>query len=87
MIKSVYYFHAIYGYEGDKGWEESHEYGFIAAENFLAAAEQITESFRKDLISFTLEEIGDDLISTNNKEIAESFKKSLIKTHYGEEEE
>ena len=83
----VYYFHAVYGYEEENKWHKKHEYGFIQAQDFTEATRQIVNSFRSDLLSLELEEIGDDLISTDNKEVAEAFKKSFIKTHYGEDEE
>ena len=86
-IMGVYYFHVVYGYEGENEWHKKHEYGFIQAQDFVEATRQIANSFRSDLLSLKLEEIGDDLISTDNKEVAEAFKKSFIKTHYGEDEE
>ena len=83
----VYYFHAVYGYEEENKWHKKHEYGFIQAQDFVEATRQIANSFRSDLVSLELEEIGDDLISTDNEEIAKAFKKAFIKTHYGEDEE
>lgn len=86
-IVGIYYFHVVYGYEEENKWHKRHEYGFIQAQDFVEATRQIANSFRSDLLSLELEEIGDDLISTENEEIAKAFKKSFIKTHYGEEEE
>ena len=86
-IMGVYYFHAVYGYEEENKWHKKHEYGFIQAQDFVEATRQIANSFRSDLVSLELEEIGDDLISTDNEEIAKAFKKSFIKTHDGEDEE
>ena len=83
----VYYFHVVYGYEEENKWLKKHEYGFIQAQDFVEATRQIANSFRSDLLSLELEEIGDDLISIDNKSIAEIFKKAFIKTHYGEDEE
>lgn len=83
----VYYFHVVYGYEEENKWLKKHEYGFIQAQDFVEATQQIANSFRSDLLSLELEEIGDDLISIDNKSIAEIFKKAFIKTHYGEDEE
>ena len=86
-LMGVYYFHVVYGYEGESEWHKKHEYGFIQAQDFIEATRQIVNSFRSDLLSLELEEIGEDLISTENEEIAKAFKKSFIKTHYGEDEE
>ena len=82
----VFYFHAHYGYEGES-WEEHDEYGFLLARDFVCAMEQITEYYRDDLMGIEIHCIGDSgMISVENKEIAEAFKKSFVKTHYGEEE-
>ena len=86
-LMGVYYFHVVYGYEEENKWHKRHEYGFVQAQDFVEATRQIANSFRSDLLSLKLEEIGDDLISTENEEIAKAFKKSFIKTHYGEDEE
>lgn len=86
MVEGVYFFKATYyGYD-DKPHdlkEETH-YGFISASGFAAASQEIIEYYREDLISFSLEEIGDTLICVDSKAIAEAFKEAYKKTHYGE---
>lgn len=84
----VFYFHARYGCDILEKYEERDEYGFISANNFIHAMEQISGYYRDDLISVDIQYVGDTgMITIDNKEIAESFKKSYIKTHYGEDEE
>lgn len=87
----VFYFHAHYGYEGydiTEDWEERNEYGFVLAKNFTHAMEQVVDYYRDDLLSVEIQYVGDTgMISVDNKEIAEAFKKSYIKTHYGEDGE
>ena len=84
----VFYFHARYGYDILEKYEERDEYGFVSANNFIHAMEQISGYYRDDLISVDIQYAGDTgMITIDNKEIAESFKKSYIKTHYGEDEE
>ena len=82
----VFYFHARYGFENG-GWEERDEYGFVVAKDFNGAMSFVFNQYRNDLLSVEIEYVGDSgIISVDNKEIAEAFKKSFIKTHYGEEE-
>lgn len=82
----VFYFHVHYGCELEK-WQEQDEYGFIVAKNFIHAMEQIAGYYRDDLISVDIQYAGDTgIITIDNKEIAEIFKKSYIRTHYGEDE-
>ena len=84
----VFYFHAHYGCDILEKWEERDEYGFVSANNFIHAMEQISNYYKDDLISVDIQYAGDTgMITINNKEIAEAFKKSYIKTHYGEDEE
>ena len=84
----VFYFHARYGCDILEKWEEQDEYGFVTANNFIHAMEQISGYYRDDLISVDIQYAGDTgMITIDNKEIAEAFKKSYIKTHYGEDEE
>lgn len=81
----VFYFHAHYGFEGEK-WEERDEYGFIVASDFKDAMAQIVDTYRDDLMSVEIEYVGDTgIVAIENKEVAEAFKKSFTKTHYGEE--
>ena len=84
----VFYFHARYGCDILEKYEERDEYGFVSANDFIHAMEQISGYYRDDLISVDIQYVGDTgMITIDNKEIAESFKKSYIKTHYGEDEE
>ena len=84
----VFYFHARYGCDALEKYEERDEYGFVSANNFIHAMEQISDYYRDDLISVDIQYVGDTgMITIDNKEIAEAFKKSYIKTHYGEDEE
>ena len=84
---NVFYFHARYGCDILEKWEERDEYGFVTANNFIHAMEQISDYYRDDLISVDIQYAGDTgMITIDNKEIAEAFKKSYIKTHYGEDE-
>ena len=81
----VFYFHVHYSCDV---FEERDEYGFISANNFIHAMEQISNYYKDDLISVDIQYAGDTgMITINNKEISESFKKAYIKTHYGEDEE
>ena len=85
---NVFYFHARYGCDILEKWEERDEYGFVTANNFIHAMEQISDYYRDDLISVDIQYAGDTgMITIDNKELAETFKKSYIKTHYGEDEE
>ena len=84
----VFYFHVHYGYDILEKWEERDEYGFIIAKNFVHAMGQIADYYKEDLLGADIQYVGDTgMITTGNKEIAEAFKKSYIKTHYGEDEE
>ena len=84
----VFYFHTRYGCDILEKWEERDEYGFVTANNFVHAMERISGYYRDDLISVDIQYAGDTgMITIDNKEIAEAFKKSNIKTHYGEDEE
>ena len=84
----VFYFHARYGCDILEKYEERDEYGFVSANNFIHAMEQISSYYRDDLISVDIQYAGDTgMITIDNKEIAEAFKKSYIKTHYGDDEE
>ena len=83
----VFYFSARYVIE-EEDYGECEQHGFLVAESFNKAMDWIVDYFRDDLISVEISFIGDTgLISTENKEIAEAFKKSYVKTHYGEDEE
>jgi hypothetical protein len=83
----VFYFHAHYGYDFD-GWQERDEYGFVLAKNFVNAMEQVVDYYRDDLMGVEILYTGDtSIIPINNEGIAEAFRKSYIKTHYGEDEE
>jgi hypothetical protein len=83
----VFYFHAHYGYDFD-GWQERDEYGFVLAKNFVNAMEQVVDYYKDDLMGVEILYTGDtSIIPVNNEGIAEAFRKSYIKTHYGEDEE
>ena len=83
----VFYFHAQYGGEVLNEWKEFDEYGFIVAKDFNGAMEQISNQYRSELMSVSVEYIGDSgIVSCNNKEVAEAFKRSYTKCHYGEDE-
>lgn len=83
----VFYFHAHYSRDVFEKWEKRDEYGFVSANNFIHAMEQISNYYKDDLISVDIQYAGDTgMITIDNKEIAEAFKKSYIKTHYGEDE-
>lgn len=83
----VYYFHVHYGYDYE-GWKEKDEYGFLLASNFIHAMNQIVEYYRDDLLSVKISQLGDTgIISIENEEVAEAFRKSFLKTHYEEDEE
>ena len=82
----VFYFSARYVVE-EENYKEYEPHGFLVAESFNKAMDWIVDYFRDDLISVEISFIGDTgLISTENKEVAEAFKKSYVKTHYGEDE-
>ena len=84
----VFYFHAHFGGEVIGGWEEFDEYGFIVAKSFEEAMAWVSNQYRSELMSVSIEYIGDSgIVSCGNKEVAEAFKKSYTKCHYGEEEE
>ena len=84
----VFYFHARYGCDILEKYEERDEYGFVSANNFIHAMEQISGYYRDDLISVDIQYAGyTGMITIDNKEIAEAFKKSYIKTHSGEHDE
>ena len=84
----VFYFHARYDCDILEKYEERDEYGFVSANNFIHAMEQISDYYRDSLISVDIQYAGDTgMITVDNKEIAEAYKKSYIKTHYGEDEE
>lgn len=85
-VYDVFYFHAHFGADID-GWQERDEYGFIIARDFTDAMYHIVNTYRDELMSVEIEYAGDTgIISVNDKEVAEDFKKAYIKTHYGEEE-
>lgn len=80
---NVYYFHVHYGFDLD-GWQEKDEYGFIAANDFEEAFAQLKRYYGDDIISYTLEYIGDTgIISIGNVDLATSFRQAFIDCHYG----
>ena len=85
-FNNVYCFFVHYGYDLD-GWQERDEYGFIIAEDFNCAMNYVVSIYRDDLLSVEIKYASDaGIISCDNKEIADSFLRSHIKTHYGEDE-
>lgn len=86
-FNNVYCFFVHYGYELD-GWQEKDEYGFITANDFEGAYAQLKTYYGEDILSFSLEYIGDTgLISIGDKELVQSFRQSFINHHYNTEEE
>ena len=86
-FNDIYCFSVHYGFDMD-GWKEKDEYGFIAANSFEDALAQLRGYYGNDILSFSLENIGDTgIIPIGNKELVESFRKSFIKYHYGPEED
>ena len=84
-FNDIFYFHAHYGGDINGEFQEFDEYGFIAARDFSEAMSLISDNYRDDLISVTIECIGDTgIISTSNKDHADSFKASYLCTHYGD---
>ena len=84
----VFYFHARYDCDILEKYEERDEYGFVSANNFIHAMEQISDYFFFCFFCVDIQYAGDTgMITVDNKEFAEAFKKSYIKTHYGEDEE
>ena len=89
---NVYFYHAHFGGDcgdfGDALWEERDEYGFIVAKSYLEAMSQIVNTYRDELMSVSIEYIGDSgIICIKDKKLAEAFRECYIKTHYGEDEE
>ena len=82
----VYCFHVHYGYEVD-GWKEKDEYGFVTADDFEGAYAQLKSYYGDDIISFTLEYIGDTgLISVGDKAMVDTLKDEFTNYHYGEDD-
>ena len=86
-VNNVYCFSVHYGYDLD-GWQEKDNYGFITANDFEGAYAQLKAFYGEDILSFSLEYIGDTgLISIGDKELVQSFRQSFINHHYNIEEE
>ena len=83
---SVYCFSVRYGYTLDT-WQEKTEHGFVVANNFEGALEQLRGYYGDDMLSFSLEYIGDTgLLAIDNKQLVEDFRKQFIGYHYGDED-
>ena len=83
----VYYFHVHYGYDID-GWKEKDEYGFVTANDFEGAYAHLKAYYGDDILSYTLEYIGDTgLISVGNKGMVEMLKNEFTNYHYGSDKE
>ena len=86
-FNNVYCFCVHYGIVLD-GWQEKDEYGFIAADDFEGAYAQLKAYYGEDILSFSLEYIGDTgIVSVGDKELVKSFRQSFINHHYNTEEE
>ena len=86
-VNNVYCFSVHYGYDLD-GWQEKDNYGFITANDFEGAYAQLKAFYGEDILSFSLEYIGDTgIVSIGDKELVKSFKQSFIDCHYGSEED
>lgn len=89
-VNNVYCFSVHYGYDLD-GWVEKDEHGFVMANNFEGAYAQLKAYYGDDILSFSLEYVGDTgLISIDNKAMIDTLKDEFTNYHYGcdkEEEE
>ena len=78
----LFYFHVKYGYD-DGTWKERDEYGFVPANSFEDALAHLREYYGSDIMSVTLESIGDfGLLAVGNKELVDTMKREFIKYHY-----
>lgn len=85
-FNNVYCFSVRYGYDLD-GWQEKDNFGFITANDFEGAYAQLKAYYGDDILSFGLEYIGDTgLITIDDKELVQSFRRSFINCHYNTEE-
>ena len=83
----VYRFSVRYGYDLD-GWHEKNEYGFVVADDFEGAYAQLKAYYGDDILSYSLEYIGDTgLLSVSDKAIVDMFKDEFTNYHYGSEED
>ena len=83
----VYYFSVHYGYDLD-GWQEKDEYGFIVAEDFEGAYAQLKAYYGEDILSYSLECIGDTgLFSVGHKAMVGMLKDEFTSYHYGSKED
>ena len=90
-VNNVYCFSVHYGYDLDE-WVEKDEYGFVMANDFEGAYAQLKAYYGDDILSFSLEHVGDTgLISIDNKAMIDMLKDEFTAYHYGcdkkEEEE
>lgn len=86
-FNSVYCFSVHYGYELD-GWQEKDEYGFIVANDFEGAYAQLKAYYGNDILSYSLECIGDTgLFSVGHKAMVGMLKDEFVNYHYGSKED
>ena len=86
-VNNVYCFGVHYGYDLD-GWVEKDEYGFIMANDFEGAYAQLKAYYGDDILSFSLEYVGDTcLISIDNKAMIDTLKDEFTNYHYGSKED
>lgn len=90
-VNNVYCFNVHYGYDLDE-WVEKDEHGFVMANDFEGAYAQLKAYYGDDILSFSLEYVGDTgLISIDNKAMIDMLKDEFTAYHYGcdnkEEEE
>ena len=82
-FNNVYCFFVHYGYDID-GWKEKDEYGFIVADDFEGAYAQLKAYYGEDILSYSLEYIGDTgLFSVSNKAMVDMLKDEFTNYHYG----
>lgn len=78
----VYCFSVHYGYDLD-GWQEKDEHGFIIADDFEGAYAQLKAYYGNDILSYSLEYIGDTgLFSVSNKAMVDMLKDEFTNYHY-----
>lgn len=82
-VNNVYCFSVHYGYDLD-GWVEKDEHGFVMANDFEGAYAQLKAYYGDDILSFSLECVGDTgLISVDNKAMIDMLKDEFTTYHYG----
>lgn len=86
-VNCVYCFSVHYGFELD-GWKEMDEHGFVVADDFEGAYAQLKAYYGDDILSYSLEYIGDTgLLAIGDKAMVDMIKKEFTNYHYGSEED